>query len=165
MRRFGAHILFTLLAIATFAFSQEKFIQRPLEEKIAARNKKAEPVEPSIKKVSVEISGNRYLLGCTDDMSESRIKRIAELANDILSDTKKNNPGLTNSKVTTLALIDLCDRYLTISDDAGNLRTDLMYYRQKYMEEEEQKKKDPTPMEILASGTSNDKVKSGASDQ
>lgn len=136
-----------------------------LEEKIAARTKKKEPEEPSIKKIPVEIAGSRYLLGCTGDMSEARIRRIAELANEVLSDTKKNNPGLTNSKVTTLALIDLCDRLITSTDEAGNLKTDLMYYRQKYMEEEEQKKKEPTPMEILASGKDEEKIMTGAADK
>ena len=38
VHRFGAHILFTLLAIATFSVAQEKYIRRSLEEKTSAKD-------------------------------------------------------------------------------------------------------------------------------
>ena len=113
--------------------------------------------DPMQGRVSVEIAGNRYLLGCTDDISETRIKRIASLANTILSETKENNPGLTNSKITTLALIDACDRLVTSQDSLNNMKTDLMYYRQKDDLKKQEIKVDPTPMELLATGAGQDK--------
>ncbi len=129
-----------------------------LDEKIAKREAKSKPLpDPMQGRVSVEIAGNRYLLGCTDDISETRIKRIASLANTILSETKENNPGLTNSKITTLALIDACDRLVTSQDSLNNMKTDLMYYRQKDDLKKQEIKVDPTPMELLATGAGQDK--------
>lgn len=124
-----------------------------LDEKIAKREslKKAKKEESgSSKRVSVEINGNMYLLGCTENISEARIRKIAALTNDILSNTKENNPGLTNSKINALALIDACDRILTLKDENSNMRTELMYYQQKANLGEEKDRPEPTPMELLA---------------
>ncbi|MBR6484870.1 MAG: cell division protein ZapA [Clostridiales bacterium] len=131
-----------------------------LDEKIEKRNKLKEPTGQLMpRRVSVEIAGNRYLLGSNDDMSDLRIKRIASLANRILSNAKDNNPGLTNSKITTLALIDACDELLSFQDENSNLRTELMYLQQKVMLEEKQIVKDPTPMELLARENEEDEKK------
>ena len=127
-----------------------------LDEKIAKRERLRAPnreEEPSVSnKVSVEINGNLYLLGCTENISEARIRKVAALTNEILSDTKDNNPGLTNSKINALALLDACDRILTLKDENSNLKTELMYYRQKVTIEEEKDRPEPTPMELLANG-------------
>lgn len=129
----------------------DKKPMQTLEEKIEARNKLKEPKEDIIpKRVSVEIAGNRYLLGSNDEMSDARIKRIASVVNTILSNSKENNPGLTNSKVTTLALIDACDQILALKDENSNLKTELMYLQQKVTTEEMTHKHEPTPMELLA---------------
>ena len=125
--------------------------RQTLEEKIARREslkKNKEDISPM--KVSVEINGSMYLLGCTEDISESRIRKIAALANEILTDTKENNPGLTNSKINALSLIDACDRILSLRDENSNMKTELMYLQQKVRLEEEKEVKEPTPMELLA---------------
>lgn len=127
-----------------------------LDEKIARReslrrSQKEEKCES--KRVSVEINGNMYLLGCTENISEARIRKIAALTNDILSNTKENNPGLSNSKINALALIDACDRILSLKDENSNLKTELMYYQQKANLEEE--RPEPTPMELLANEKEN----------
>lgn len=128
-----------------------------LDEKIAKRERLKKPVEQKAesKRVSVEINGNMYLLGCTENISEARIRKIAALTNDILSNTKENNPGLPNSKINALALIDACDRILTLKDENSNIRTELMYYQQKANLEEEKDKPEPTPMELLANENEN----------
>ena len=141
--------------------SKELTKQQPkptLDEKIAKREslKSSKKEETSAsKKVSVEINGNLYLLGCTENISESRIRKIAALTNEILNETKENNPGLSNSKINALALIDACDRILTLKDENSNYKTELMYYQQKVNIEEEKEKPEPTPMELLANETEN----------
>ena len=127
-----------------------------LDEKIARREnlRRSQKEEKSeSKRVSVEINGNMYLLGCTENISEARIRKIAALTNDILSNTKENNPGLSNSKINALALIDACDRILSLKDENSNLKTELMYYQQKANLEEE--RPEPTPMELLANEKEN----------
>ena len=129
-----------------------------LDEKIAKREKlkkAASEEKKESKRVSVEINGNMYLLGCTENISEARIRKIAALTNEILSNTKENNPGLSNSKINALALIDACDRILTLKDENSNIRTELMYYQQKANIEEEKERPEPTPMELLANETEN----------
>lgn len=124
-----------------------------LEEKISSREGK--PVESSVRpqqdnsKVSVEIAGTKYLIGCTDDMSEGRIRKVAEMANKLLSDNKEEYPGLTNSKLTMLTLLEACDKIITLTDEKNNLRTDLMYYQQQDLISKNSHPVDPTPMEIL----------------
>ena len=132
--------------------------KQTLDEKIAKREKMKrnsleENNEP--KRVSVEINGSMYLLGCTENISEARIRKIAALTNEILSATKENNPGLTNTKINALALIHACDRILTLKDENSNMRTELMYYQQKVNIEEEKEKPEPTPMELLANEKEN----------
>lgn len=131
---------------------------KTLNDKIEARKKLSEPVNQlQPKRVSVEIAGSRYLLGSNEDMSEQRIKRIASKVNTILSNAKDNNPGLTNSKVTTLALIDACDELISLMDENSNLKTELMYYTQKVKEEEKSVPLEPTPMELLARESEDEK--------
>lgn len=122
-----------------------------LEEKIEAR--KTRPLinnDLIPNRVSVEIAGHNYLLGSNDAMSEARIRRVASLVNKLLTETKENNPGLTNSKITTLALLEACDRLVSAQDENSNNKTELMYLQQKLSFEEVKKPKDPTPMELLA---------------
>ena len=122
-----------------------------LEEKIRAREiKPVIPKAPS--RVPVMIGGNRYLLGTDEDMSEARIHKIANLANSMLEEAKSTNPGLANSKAAILALIDLCDDYLTLRDKNSNLKTELMYYQQQdFINKSAQAQAvEPTPMEKLA---------------
>lgn len=131
-----------------------------LDEKIEKKEKQLHPDVSSNnddlmpKRVSVEIAGTHYLMGCTSEMSEGRIRRIAALVNSILSEAKDDNPGLTNSKVTTLALIDACDKLVAAQDELSNLKTDLMYFQQKVtIEKNSHVPAEPTPMEQLAMGT------------
>lgn len=126
--------------------------KQTLDEKIEARKNLSRPKNDDMpKRVSVEIAGHNYLLGSTDDMSEARIRRIASTVNSILNQAKENNPYLTTSKVTTLALLDACDRLITLQDENSNMKTELMYLQQKLSLEEQAHVSEPTPMEQLAS--------------
>ena len=120
-----------------------------LEEKIKARTISPE-LPKKQNKIPVTIGGNRYLLGSDETMSEIRIHRIANLANSMLEEAKGTNPGLTNSKVAILALIDLCDMYITLQDKNSNMKTDLMYLQQQDFLNRSSKAVEPTPMEVLA---------------
>jgi len=136
----------------------EKKPPETLDEKIKKRESLKKPSKTQSEmpsKVQVEIGGNHYLLGCTENISEARIRKIAAIANEILTTTKESNPGLTNSKINALALIDACDRLLSLKDENSNMKTELMYLQQKVNLEEESIKSEPTPMEILASESSN----------
>ncbi|MCQ2532494.1 MAG: cell division protein ZapA [Saccharofermentans sp.] len=144
------------------SLSKEVTVEKKLtlDEKIEKREKQLHPDTPSNnddlmpKRVSVEIAGNRYLMGCTSEMSETRIRRIASMVNSILSEAKEDNPGLTNSRVTTLALIDACDKLVAAQDELSNLKTEVMYFQQKAsLEKGAHVPSEPTPMEQLAMGT------------
>ena len=120
-----------------------------LEEKIKART--IVPEKPKKQSsIPVTIGGNRYLLGTDENMSEIRIHRSATLANNMLEEAKSTNPGLTNSKTAILALIDLCDMYITLQDNNSNMKTDLMYLQQQDFLNKSSKVVEPTPMEKLA---------------
>ena len=126
-----------------------------LDEKIKQRNFTEEHSKSPIK-VHVEIGGNHYLLSATDDMSEARIRKIASVANELLTSTLDNNPGLTNSKAAILALIDCCDQLLSEKEQCNNFRTDLMYYQQQYLLDKQNESKNPTPVELLVSSKGKD---------
>ena len=120
-----------------------------LEEKIRARDIKPEPPKAP-NRMPVVIGGNRYLLGCDDSTSEIRIHRIANLANKMLDEARNTNPGLTNSKVAILALIDLCDEYLSLKEQNSNIKTELMYYQQQDFINKSAHTIELTPVEKLA---------------
>jgi len=123
-----------------------------LDEKIASRNKK-ETAPQKTERVSVEIGGVNYLLGCSEELSAAKIRRIAQLADEIYNDTKENNPYIATNKTAVLSLIECCDRYLTLKAENDNLKTELMYYRQKDLENSvKEAPKELTPMEKLANG-------------
>lgn len=126
-----------------------------LDEKIKQRNFTEEHSKSPIK-VHVEIGGNHYLLSATHDMSEARIRKIASVANELLTSTLDNNPGLTNSKAAILALIDCCDQLLSEKEQCNNFRTDLMYYQQQYLLDKQNESKNPTPVELLVSSKGKD---------
>lgn len=139
-----------------------------LDEKIEKREQQLHPEQQKNsnnndlvpERVSVEIAGCRYLMGCTDGMSANRIRRVASLVNSILSEAKEDNPGLTNSKVTTLALLDACDKLVAAQDELSNLKTELMYFQQKAsVEKNNHVNSEPTPMEQLALGVTPDMEK------
>ena len=112
-------------------FTEQKPMQT-LDEKIEARKNINTPKKDDApKRVSVEIGGHNYLLGSTDNMSEARIRRIANTVNSILGDAKDSNPGLMSNKITTLALLDACDKLITLQDEKSNMKTELMYLQQK----------------------------------
>lgn len=131
----------------------EPIKKKTLDEKIEAKKTKQSSDDVQVKagnKVSVEIAGVRYLLGCTDDASENRIRRVASLANDILESAKATNQGLTNSKVSFLALLDACDQIITLKDENSNYRTELMYRQQQEILNKQNHPVELTPMEKLA---------------
>lgn len=128
-----------------------------LEEKIAKRNKPEEEVpDPLNNRVTVTIGDNTYLLGSTEDITESRIRKVAELADEIYRETKENNPYIATNKTAILSLIECCDRYLTLKDELSDMRTELMYYKQKDLINEEKISSEPTPMERLSLGNDGD---------
>lgn len=132
-----------------------------LEEKIKAKEnsqvsesyEKLSPMNKSVNtdkqssRVQVEIWGRNYYLGSREGLSEDKIRRVAEFADSLLTKTSENNPGLIDSRVAILALLDCSEKYIELEDKYNNMRTDYMYYRQK---EEEKFKGNPiedTPMQ------------------
>lgn len=124
-----------------------------LDEKIQARENKPE-IEKN-QRIPVVIGGTRYLLGTSEAVSERQVQRIATLANSFLEEAKNTNPGLTNSKTAILALIDICDEYLSLKSENDNLKTELMYYQQQDLINKSANKVEPTPMEKLAEAKGN----------
>lgn len=120
-----------------------------LEQKIKAREEANVNVDKPLR-VPVIIGGTRYLLGANDELSVSRINKIANLANGFLEDAKSTNPGLTNSKSAILALIDACDEFISLKNEINNLKTELMYYQQQDFINKSATHLEPTPMEKLA---------------
>lgn len=135
--------------------------QKPmtLDEKIKSREALPEineTVDEENEKVSVEIAGNHYLLGCTEGMSPKRIMRIAHMADSIINETTANNPGLTNSRALMLSLINACDRLISVSDEKDTLKVDLLFLRQQEELNKSKNPVEPTPMEKLASRKESD---------
>lgn len=133
--------------------------QPTLEEKIKAKevtneeNSSELPMNKAINtdkknsRVQVEIWGRNYYLGSREGLSEDKIRRVAEFADSLLTKTSDNNPGLIDSRVAILALLDCAEKYIELEDKYNNMRTDYMYYRSK---EEEKLKTNPiedTPMQ------------------
>lgn len=108
---------------------------------------KAVNTDKQNKRVQVEIWGRHYYLGSREGLSEDKIRRVAEFADSLLTKTSDNNPGLIDSRVAILALLDCSEKYIELEDKYNNMRTDYIYYRQK---EEEKFKGNPiedTPMQ------------------
>ncbi|SCW28023.1 Cell division protein ZapA [Ruminococcaceae bacterium YRB3002] len=131
-----------------------------LDEKIARKNgdktSEEDKEDPVAKRVSVSIGDNTYLLGANGDVSEARIRKVAALADEIYKETKENNPYIATNKTAILSLIECCDRYLTLKDQLSDMRTELMYYKQKDQYNEEKTRPEPTPMEKLSMGADGD---------
>ncbi len=127
-----------------------------LNEKIARKADKEDKPDPMSRRVSVNIGDNTYLLGSNDEISESRIRKVAQLADEIYKETKENNPYIATNKTAILSLIECCDRYLTLKDEISDMRTELMYYKQKDYLNEEKSRPEPTPMEKLSLGAEGD---------
>ena len=131
--------------------------QDTLEEKIAKKKKPDESKpDPMSKRVTVTIGDNTYLLGSTEDITEARIRKVAELADEIYRETKENNPYIATNKTAILSLIESCNRYLTLKEELSEMRTELMYYKQKDFINEEKNVSEPTPMEKLSYGNDGD---------
>ena len=86
------------------------------------------------------------VFGKYDDHLRSRLAPYLQM----LDEAKSTNPGLATSKTAILALIDLCDEYLTLKDSNSNIKTDLMYYQQQDFINKSAQQVEPTPMEKLA---------------
>ena len=124
-----------------------------LSERIAQKtNSDNKEPDPMSKRVSVNIGDNTYLLGSNEEISEARIRKVAALADEIYKETKENNPYIATNKTAILSLIECCDRYLTLKDEISEMRTELMYFKQKDFYNEEKSKPEPTPMEKLSFG-------------
>lgn len=123
-----------------------------LDEKIALKTHKEEvkTEDPMSKRVTVTIGDNTYLLGSNEEISESRIRKVAKLADEIYKETKENNPYIATNKTAILSLIECCDRYISIKEELNVMRTELMYYKQKDYINEEKTRPEPTPMEKLS---------------
>ena len=128
-----------------------------LNEKIARKtNTEEKEPDPLSKRVSVTIGDNTYLLGSNEEISEARIRKVAALADEIYKETKENNPYIATNKTAILSLIECCDRYLKVKDELSEMRTELMYYKQKDYYNEEKSRPEPTPMEKLSLGAEGD---------
>ena len=87
--------------------------------------------------------------------------KVGSLADEIYTDTKKNNPYIATNKTAVLSLFEACDQLITLRAENQALKTELAYYKNKDRINQEEKKADvpPTPMEELAN-----KVNSGLFD-
>ncbi len=120
-----------------------------LEEKIQAKVSGAKK-ESKIKeksRVEVEILGRNYFIGSRDGLSEAKIKKIAEFANDLLIKTTSDNPGLIESRAAILALLDCAERYIQLEEKYNNMRVDYLYYQQKEEENLQTNPIEDTPMQ------------------
>lgn len=70
-------------------------------------------------KVTVEIYGEKYAL--KGDADADRILRIAEVVDRRMKKIAKANPGLSPSKITVLAALNLADDYLRLEQDYQQL--------------------------------------------
>ena len=130
-----------------------------LEDKILARTKPARE-DPKEESAQVTIGGVQYLVR-SGDAGYDRIKRVGELADEIYTETKENNPYIATNKTAIMSLFEACDRLITLRAENNALKTELAYYKNKSALESEKNKPDikPTPMEELAN-----KVSSGLFD-
>ncbi len=130
-----------------------------LEDKILARTKPARE-DPKEESAQVTIGGVQYLVR-SGDAGYDRIKRVGELADEIYTETKENNPYIATNKTAIMSLFEACDRLISLRAENNALKTELAYYKNKSALESEKNKPDikPTPMEELAN-----KVSSGLFD-
>lgn len=132
----------------------EKKVQT-LEDKIAARDYRAnEDKKKDEESAQITIGGISYIVR-SEDASPDRIRKVGDLADEIYKETRDNNPYIASLKTAIMSLFEACDRLITLRAENNALKTELMYYKQKdKLNEEKEKKPDPTPMEKLAETSS-----------
>ena len=132
----------------------EKKVQT-LEDKIAARDYRAnEDKKKDEESAQITIGGISYIVR-SEDASPDRIRKVGDLADEIYRETRENNPYIASLKTAIMSLFEACDRLITLRAENNALKTELMYYKQKdKLNEEKEKKPDPTPMEKLAESSS-----------
>ena len=132
----------------------EKKVQT-LEDKIAARDFRAnDDKKKDEESAQITIGGISYIVR-SEDASPDRIRKVGDLADEIYKETRDNNPYIASLKTAVMSLFEACDRLITLRAENSALKTELMYYKQKdKLNEEKEKKPDPTPMEKLAESSS-----------
>ena len=132
----------------------EKKVQT-LDDKIAARDYRAnEDKKKDEESAQINIGGITYIVR-SEDASPDRIRKVGDLADEIYKETRDNNPYIASLKTAIMSLFEACDRLITLRAENNALKTELMYYKQKdKLNEEKEKKPDPTPMEKLAESSS-----------
>ncbi|MBR3463741.1 MAG: cell division protein ZapA [Clostridiales bacterium] len=132
----------------------EKKVQT-LEDKIAARDYRAnDDKKKDEESAQITIGGISYIVR-SEDASPDRIRKVGDLADEIYKETRDNNPYIASLKTAIMSLFEACDRLITLRAENNALKTELMYYKQKdKLNEEKEKKPDPTPMEKLAESSS-----------
>ena len=132
----------------------EKKVQT-LEDKIAARDYRAnDDKKKDEESAQITIGGISYIVR-SEDASPDRIRKVGDLADEIYKGTRDNNPYIASLKTAIMSLFEACDRLITLRAENNALKTELMYYKQKdKLNEEKEKKPDPTPMEKLAESSS-----------
>ncbi len=134
----------------------EKKVQT-LEDKIAARDYRAnDDKKKDEESAQITIGGVSYIVR-SEDASPDRIRKVGDLADEIYKETRENNPYIASLKTAVMSLFEACDRLITLRAENNALKTELMYYKQKdkLAEENDKNKPEPTPMEKLASSSSN----------
>lgn len=134
------------------------------ENKIVSQSDITSPVNKSVNedkkssRIQVEIWGRSYYLGSKNELSEDKIRKIAGFADELLVKTTEKNPGLIESRVAILALLDCSEKYLELLDKYNNMRVDYLYYRQKEEENMQTNPIEDTPMQdyIDLKGTNED---------
>lgn len=132
----------------------EKKVQT-LEDKIAARDYRTnDDKKKDEESAQITIGGISYIVR-SEDASPDRIRKVGDLADEIYKETRDNNPYIASLKTAIMSLFEACDRLITLRAENNALKTELMYYKQKdKLNEEKEKKPDPTPMEKLAESSS-----------
>ncbi len=132
----------------------EKKVQT-LEDKIAARDYRAnDDKKKDEESAQITIGGISYIVR-SEDASPDRIRKVGDLADEIYRETRDNNPYIASLKTARMSLFEACDTLITLRAENTALKTELMYYKQKdKLNEEKEKKPDPTPMEKLAESSS-----------
>ena len=132
----------------------EKKVQT-LEDKIAARDYRANDDKTKDEESAQIIIGGVSYIVRSEDASPERIRKVGDLADEIYKETRENNPYIASLKTAIMSLFEACDRLITLRAENSALKTELMYYKQKdKLNEENVKKPDPTPMEKLAETSS-----------
>ena len=135
--------------------TEKKYIT--LDEKIKLRTKPKDQEDKKEESAQITIGGIQYLVR-SGDAGYDHMMKVGALADEIYTETKKNNPYIATNKTAIMSLFEACDQLIALRAEISMLKTELTYYKVKANEYAKERRPDikPTPMEELA-----DKVSEG----